>query len=122
MCLYTRVTLFLSRLLYLYTATLSFSEVCDTLKYFSELLLSTFFFSFISLVQIGLLSVTRGEQIAFLFFMLLTFPFCLFSQFISLIASLLYSLLLLHHLPFTLTQLYCYLHQLTNFMICSLLC
>ena len=56
-------------------ATRHGAEVSDTLKYFSERLPATFVYAGISLERDGLLSGTRGEQIAGRFTMIPTDPF-----------------------------------------------
>ena len=121
-CLDTRVTLVeVDELHNLNTATRAGAEASDTLKYFSERLPATFVYSGISLERTGLLSGTRGEQIAGRFGMVRTGPFGRDAQWTALIAALEDSLRLHHHRPGTLTQLDGYLHQRTNGMIGSLL-
>ena len=121
-CLDTRVTLVeVDELHNLNTATRAGAEASDTLKYFSERLPATFVYSGISLERTGLLSGTRGEQIAGRFGMVRTGPFGRDAQWTALIAALEDSLRLHHHRPGTLTQLDGYLHQRTSGMIGSLL-
>lgn len=103
------------------TATRAGAEASDTLKYFSERIPATFVYAGISLERTGLLSGTRGEQIAGRFGMVGTGPFSQDSQWTALIAALEESLRLHHHRPGTLTKLDRYLHQRTNGMIGSLL-
>src|SRR6266566_4070007 len=64
------------------------AEASDTLKYFSERLPATFVYSGISLERTGLLSGTRGEQIAGRFGMVRTGPFGRDAQWTALIAAL----------------------------------
>jgi hypothetical protein len=121
-CLDTRVTLVeVDELHNLNTATRAGAEASDTLKYFSERLPATFVYSGISLERTGLLSGTRGEQIAGRFGMVRTGPFARDDQWTALIAALEDSLRLHRHRPGTLTQLDGYLHQRTSGMIGSLL-
>ena len=69
----------------------------------------------------GLLSGTRGEQIAGRFGMVRTGPFSQDQQWTALIAALEDSLRLHRHRPGTLAELDRYLHQRTHGMIGSLL-
>ncbi len=103
------------------TATRAGAEASDTLKYFSERIPATFVYAGISLERTGLLSGTRGEQIAGRFGMVRTGPFGQDSQWTALIAALEDSLRLHRHRPGTLTGLDRYLHQRTHGMIGSLL-
>ena len=75
----------------------------------------------ISLERAGLLSGTRGEQIAGRFAMVRTGPFPRDAQWTALVAALEDSLRLHRHHPGTLTGLDGYLHQRTGGMIGSLL-
>jgi hypothetical protein len=103
------------------TATRAGAEASDTLKYFSERIPATFCYAGISLERTGLLSGTRGEQIAGRFGMVRTGAFGQDPQWTALIAALEDSLRLHHHRPGTLTKLDRYLHQRTHGMIGSLL-
>lgn len=96
-------------------------EVSDTLKYFSERIPATFVYAGINVERAGLLSGTRGEQIAGRFGMVRTGAFARDQQWTSLIAALESSLRLHSHRPNTLTNLADYLHQRTTGMIGSLL-
>jgi hypothetical protein len=102
-------------------ATRAGAEVSDTLKYFSERIPATFVYAGIDIERAGLLSGTRGEQIAGRFGMVRTGPFPAGEQWSGLIATLETSLRLHHHAPGTLTSLDAYLHQRTTGMIGSLL-
>jgi hypothetical protein len=82
---------------------------------------ATFIYAGISLERTGLLSGTRGEQIAGRFSMVRTGPFSQDPQWPALIAALEDSLRLHRHRPGTLTKLEMYLHQRTHGMIGSLL-
>ena len=103
------------------TATRAGAEASDTLKYFSERIPATFVYAGISLERSGLLSGTRGEQIAGRIGMVRTSPFGQDPQWTALIAALEQSLRLHRHRPGTLTSLNRYLHQRTHGMIGSLL-
>jgi AAA domain len=103
------------------TATRSGAEASDTLKYFSERIPATFVYAGINLERTGLLSGTRGEQIAGRFGMVRTGPFGQDQQWTALIAALEDSLRLHCHRPGTLTKLDRYLHRRTHGMIGSLL-
>ncbi len=103
------------------TATRAGAEASDTLKYFSERIPATFCYAGISLERTGLLSGTRGEQIAGRFGMVRTGAFGQDPQWTALIAALEESLRLHRHRPGTLTKLDRYLHQRTHGMIGSLL-
>lgn len=103
------------------TATRAGAEASDTLKYFSERIPATFVYAGISLERGGLLSGTRGEQIAGRFGIVRTGAFGKDQQWTALIAALEDSLRLHHHQPGTLTSLDRYLHQRTHGMIGSLL-
>jgi hypothetical protein len=97
------------------------AEASDTLKYFAERLPVTFAYAGISVERAGLLSGTRGEQIAGRFSMIRTGPFGRGQQWQSLIAALEDSLRLHHHRDGTLTGLAPYLHSRSGGMIGSLL-
>jgi hypothetical protein len=121
-CLDTRVTLVLADELHnLNTATRAGAEASDTLKYFSERIPATFIYAGISLERTGLLSGTRGEQIAGRFSLIRTGPFPRGQEWTALIAAVEDSLRLHRHRPGTLTGLDGYLHQRTRGMIGSLL-
>ena len=102
-------------------ATRAGAEASDTLKYFSERIPATFVFAGISVERAGLLSGTRGEQIAGRFCMVRTGPFACDGQWATLIAALEDSLRLHRHRPGSLPELARYLHQRTGGMIGSLL-
>jgi hypothetical protein len=116
-----RTDLVIDELHNLNTATRAGAEASDTLKYFSERIPATFCYAGISLERTGLLSGTRGEQIAGRFGMVRTGPFGQDPQWTALIAALEDSLRLHRHRPGTLTKLDRYLHQRTHGMIGSLL-
>jgi hypothetical protein len=102
-------------------ATRAGAEASDTLKYFSERIPATFVLAGISVERAGLLSGTRGEQIAGRFSMVRTGPFPRDGQWATLIAALEGSLRLHRHKPGSLPELASYLHQRTGGMIGSLL-
>jgi hypothetical protein len=102
-------------------ATRTGAEVSDTLKYFSERIPATFVYAGIDVERAGLLTGTRGEQIAGRFGMVRTGPFPTGEQWSGLVAALEPSLRLHHHTHGTLTKLDNYLHQRTTGMIGSLL-
>ena len=91
------------------------------MKYLSERIPATFAYAGISLDRTGLLSGTRGEQIAGRFGMVRTGPFNLDQQWTALIAALEDSLRLHRHRPGALPELDRYLHRRTHGMIGSLL-
>ncbi|MGH3259243.1 MAG: AAA family ATPase [Streptosporangiaceae bacterium] len=97
------------------------AEASDTLKYFSERIPATFVLAGINVERAGLLSGTRGEQIAGRFSMVRTGPFSCGEQWATLIAALEGSLRLHRHKPGTLPQMAGYLRQRTSGMIGSLL-
>ena len=103
------------------TATRAGAEASDTLKYFTERIPATFLYAGISLDRAGLLSGTRGEQIAGRFGIARTGPFGQDQQWTALIAAVEDSLRLHRHRPGTLPGLGRYLHQRTHGMIGSLL-
>jgi AAA domain len=103
------------------TRTRAGAEASDTLKYFSERIPATFVYSGISLDRTGLLSGTRGEQIAGRFGMVRTGSFAQGPQWTALIAALEDSLRLHRHQAGSLPELDRYLHQRTHGMIGSLL-
>jgi hypothetical protein len=102
-------------------ATRAGAEASDTLKYFSERIPATFVYAGINIERAGLLSGTRGEQIAGRFSMVRTGPFGQDQQWITLIAAVEDSLRLHRHRRGALPQLSGYLHQRTHGMIGSLL-
>jgi hypothetical protein len=102
-------------------ATRAGAEASDTLKYFSERIPATFVLAGINVERAGLLSGTRGEQIAGRCSMIRTGPFSCDQQWATLIAALETSLRLHRHQPGTLPGLARYLHQRTGGMIGSLL-
>jgi len=102
-------------------ATRAGAEASDTLKYFSERIPATFVLAGINIERAGLLSGTRGEQIAGRFSMVRTGPFPCDGQWATLIAALEGSLRLHRHQPGSLPELARYLHQRTGGMIGSLL-
>jgi AAA domain len=97
------------------------ADASDTLKYFSERIPATFVYAGINVERAGLLSGTRGEQIAGRFSMVRTGAFGRDDQWTALIAALEDSLRLHRHRPGTLPELGGYLHQRTTGMIGSLL-
>src|SRR2546421_2684843 len=97
------------------------AETSDTFKYFSERIPATFVYAGIDVEQAGLLSGTRGQQIAGRFSMIHTGPFPRGDEWSALVAALENSLRLQAHTPGTLSQLDTYLHQRTRGMIGSLL-
>jgi len=96
-------------------------EASDTLKYFAERLPVTFVYAGINVERAGLLSGTRGEQIAGRFSMIRTGPFGRGQQWQALIAALEDSLRLHRHRDGTLAGLSSYLHSRSGGMIGSLL-
>jgi len=103
------------------TRTRAGAEASDTLKYLSERIPATFAYAGISLDRTGLLSGTRGEQIAGRFGMARTGPFGLDQQWTALVAALEASLRLHRHQPGSPPELDRYLHRRTHGMIGSLL-
>lgn len=121
-CLDTRTSLVcVDEIHNLNLATRNGAEVSDTLKYFAERIPATFVYAGISVERAGLLSGTRGEQIAGRFAMVRTGPFPRDGQWSGLVAALEHSLRLHRHVPGTLTSMDRYLHQRTGGMIGSLL-
>ena len=102
-------------------ATRNGAEVSDTLKYFAERLPATFVYAGINVERNGLLSGTRGEQIAGRFGMVPTGPFPFGPDWTALVSAVETSLRLHQHTPGTLAHLDRYLHQRTTGMIGSLL-
>jgi hypothetical protein len=101
-------------------ATRTGAEASDTLKYFARIP-ATFVYAGIDLARTGLLSGTRGQQIAGRFSMIRTGPFGHGEEWSALVAALETSLRLHEHAPGTLTGLADYLHRRTTGMIGSLL-
>ncbi|GAA2046733.1 ATP-binding protein [Catenulispora yoronensis] len=97
------------------------AEASDMLKYFSERIPATFVYAGIDIARAGLLSGTRGEQIAGRFAQINTGPFPRTSDWVNLIAALEGSLRLHRHTAETLVGLADYLHHRTTGMIGSLL-
>jgi hypothetical protein len=97
------------------------AETSDTLKYFAERIPATFVYAGIDLDRAGLLSGTRGQQIAGRFSMIRTGPFPRGQEWSALIAALESSLRLHAHTTGTLTSMDTYLHHRTGGMIGSLL-
>ena len=91
------------------------------LKYFSERIPATFVYPGIDVERAGLLSGTRGEQIAGRFGMIRTSAFPCGEYWTGLISALEDSLRLHRHHPAALTRLEEYLHRRTGGMIGSLL-
>ena len=102
------------------TATRAGAEASGTLKYFSEPIPATSVYAGISLERTGLLSGTRGEQIAGRSGIVRTGPFGPGPQWTALIAALEDSLRLHRHQPGTLPGLDRYPHQRSHGMIGSL--
>lgn len=102
-------------------ATRTGAEASDMLKYFSERIPATFVYAGIDVERAGLLTGTRGQQIAGRFGMIRTGPFPRGAQWTSLVTAIEDSLRLHRHQPGTLTALETYLHQRTLGMIGSLL-
>lgn len=96
------------------------AESSDTIKYFSERIPATFVLAGFNLESKGLLSGTRGEQIAGRYCMIRTGPFPRGAQWANLIAAIEAGLRLHRHRPGTLPGLDGYLHQRTKGMIGSL--
>jgi hypothetical protein len=87
----------------------------------NERIPATFVYAGLNVEREGLLSGTRGQQIAGRFSMVNTGPFPRGEQWSALIAALEASLRLHAHVPGTLPKLDGYLHQRTTGMIGSLL-
>lgn len=102
-------------------ATRAGAEVSDTLKYFSERIPATFVYAGVNVEEEGLLSGTRGGQIAGRFTLIPTSPFPYGTEWKRLVAQLENNLCLLDHQPDTLTGLDRFLHTRTGGMIGSLL-
>lgn len=97
------------------------AEASDMLKYFAERIPATFVYAGIDVERAGLLSGTRGEQIAGRFGMIRTAAFPRGEHWSGLIAALEGALRLHRHHPGALPELEGYLHQRTTGMIGSLL-
>jgi hypothetical protein len=95
-------------------ATRNGAEAPDTLTYFSGRIPATFVYAGISVERAGLLSGTRGEQIAGRFGMIRTGPFPRDAQWGALIAAPEYSPRLHRHAPGTLPGPDLYLHHRTG--------
>ena len=119
-CLDARTSLVCVEIHNLNLATRNGAEASDTLKYFSERIPATYCAG-ISIERAGLLSGTRGEQIAGRFAMIRTGPFPRDAHWSGLIAALECSLRLHRHVPGALPGLDRYLHQRTSGSIGSLL-
>jgi hypothetical protein len=102
-------------------ATRTGAEASDMLKYFSERIPATFIYAGIDVERAGLLSGTRGEQIAGRFGMIRTTAFPRGEHWTGLIAALEHALRLHRHCVGTLVALEDYLHRRTTGMIGSLL-
>lgn len=96
------------------------AEVADTLKYFSERLPATFVYAGIDIDESGLLSGTRGAQIAGRFTLIPSRPFPYNSEWKGLVATMEDTLRLHEHRSGTLTDLDRFLHNHTGGMIGSL--
>ncbi|MFF8657531.1 TniB family NTP-binding protein [Streptomyces huasconensis] len=96
------------------------AEVADTLKYFSERLTATFVYAGIDIAESGLLSGTRGAQIAGRFTLIPSRSFPYNSEWKGLVATMEAILRLHDHRPGTLTGLDRFLHDHTGGTIGSL--
>ncbi|MER7513735.1 ATP-binding protein [Streptomyces lavendulae] len=96
------------------------AEASDTLKYFSERIPATFAYAGIDIQEGGLLSGTRGDQIAGRFTSVATHPFPYNTEWKALVAQMEANLLLDHHKPGTLTRLDRFIHTRTGGMIGTL--
>jgi hypothetical protein len=97
-------------------ASRSGADVADTLKYFAERLPATFVYAGLDVERVGLLSGTRGRQIAGRFALLEITPFGHGSDeqrnaWAALVAALEQSLRLRNHTPGTLVNLAAHLHD-----------
>jgi hypothetical protein len=121
-CIDTRTTLIaVDEIHNVSLATRTGAEASDMLKYFSERIPATFVYAGIDVERAGLLSGTRGEQIAGRFGMIRTTAFPRGEQWTGLIAALEHALRLHRHRDGTLVALDDYLHRRTTGMIGSLL-
>ncbi|MFD4375569.1 TniB family NTP-binding protein [Streptomyces sp. NPDC058486] len=96
------------------------AEASDTLKYFSERIPATFAYAGIDIEESGLLSGTRGDQIAARFTSVATHPFPYNAEWKALVAQMEATLLLHQHKRRTLSRLDRFLHTRTSGMIGSL--
>ncbi|MFI1257945.1 TniB family NTP-binding protein [Streptomyces netropsis] len=96
------------------------AEASDTLKYFSERIPATFAYAGIDIEGSGLLSGTRGDQIAARFTSVATHPFPYNKEWKGLVAQMEANLLLHEHTRGTLTRLDRFLHARTGGMIGTL--
>ncbi|NEB01224.1 TniB family NTP-binding protein [Streptomyces sp. SID13726] len=96
------------------------AEASDTLKYFSERIPATFAYAGIDIEGSGLLSGTRGDQIAARFTSVATHPFPYNKEWKGLVAQMEANLLLHQHTRGTLTRLDRFLHTRTGGMIGTL--
>ncbi len=96
------------------------ADVSDTLKYFSERIPATFTYAGIDVEGGGLLSGTRGDQIAGRFTDLVTHPFPYNAEWKRLVAQMEANLLLHEHKRGTLTRLDRLIHTRTGGMIGTL--
>ncbi|MFF3276805.1 TniB family NTP-binding protein [Streptomyces chrestomyceticus] len=96
------------------------AEASDTLKYFSERIPATFAYAGIDIEGSGLLSGTRGDQIAARFTSVATHPFPYNKEWKGLVAQMEANLLLHEHTRGTLTRLDRFLHTRTGGMIGTL--
>ncbi|WP_328665760.1 ATP-binding protein [Streptomyces sp. NBC_00328] len=96
------------------------AEASDTLKYFSERIPATFAYAGIDIEEGGLLSGTRGDQIAGRFTSVATHPFPYNAEWKALVAQMEANLLLDQHKPGTLTRLDRFIHTRTSGMIGTL--
>lgn len=96
------------------------AEASDTLKYFSERIPATFAYAGIDIEGSGLLSGTRGDQIAARFTSVATHPFPYNKEWKGLVAQMEANLLLHQHTRGNLTRLDRFLHTRTGGMIGTL--
>ncbi|MGW0901162.1 TniB family NTP-binding protein [Streptomyces goshikiensis] len=96
------------------------AEASNTLKYFSERIPATFAYAGIDIEEGGLLSGTRGDQIAGRFTSVDTHPFPYNAEWKALVAQMEANLLLDQHKPGTLTRLDRFIHTRTGGMIGTL--
>ncbi|MFJ2161075.1 TniB family NTP-binding protein [Streptomyces sp. NPDC087856] len=96
------------------------AEASDTLKYFSERIPATFAYAGIDIESGGLLSGTRGDQIAGRFTSVITHQFPYDKEWKGLVAQMEETLLLHQHKRGTLARLDRFLHTRTGGMIGTL--
>ncbi|MEV6537056.1 TniB family NTP-binding protein [Streptomyces sp. NPDC051639] len=96
------------------------AEVADTLKYFSERIPATFIYAGIDIKDSGLLSGTRGAQIAGRFTLIPSRPFPYNDEWQGLVATMEDTLRLHNHRSGTLADLDRFLHNHTGGMIGAL--